>query len=370
MRLFGILMYILNNLFNPNLKMKRLFLIFLFITSVAFTPGLTKKVSAQKTVNFNFDDFGEVTELKGEKLNLKHPLMNPLIIILSDTLLFIKNDKANPAVDVISLNSGKTIASFCRRGRGPGELVAPFTVQYIEDDKSFLVQDIIGRKVVYYDLDLILADAPKKYTRSVSFKDTTWVRKVVEVKGGNLFCNLIGHEDGYMNCILTQGGEVVKFLDKYPEIDLPFNPEEGSNIFGPLIGISSSRDKVIMPDNNSALISIYNTTGNKIIEFKGPDYKELDLIYKNGRTSLTNRNNCTYNHPSSNSSSFMIPYDGTKYKYAHSPAYHIFHLGFDGSLIEHFKITPSVTNIAVDWENKIIYGINKDLEPCIYKYEF
>ena len=351
--------------------MKRLFLIFLFITSVAFTPGLTKKVSAQKTINFSFDDFKKVTELKGEKLKLEDPLMNPLGIILSDTLLFIRNDKANPAVNVISLNSGKTISQFCRRGRGPGELVAPFTVQYIDEDKKFLVQDLIGDKIVFYDLNLILPDAPKKYTKSLSFnRDIVWVRKVVEVKGGNLFCNLIGHEDGYMNCILTPKGEVVKFLDKYPEIDLPFNPEEGSNIFGPLIGISSSRDKVIMPYIHSDLISVYNSTGDKIIEFKGPDYKELDLIHKNGRTSITNRNNCTYNHPSSNSSSFMIPYDGTKYKYAHSPAYHIFHLGFDGSLIEHFKITPSVTNIAVDWEKSIIYGINKDIEPCIYKYEF
>ncbi len=351
--------------------MKRLFFIHAFTIWIILISGIIKSIHAQKTITFSFDDFENVSELKGEKLNLEDALKNPLGIIISDTLLFVINDKADPAVDVISINSGKTISQFCKRGRGPGELVAPFTVQYIEEKKKFLVQDIVGRKVVFFDLDLILADAAKTDTKSVPFnRNDVWVRKVVEVKGGNLFCNLIGHKDGYMNCLLTPEGELIRFLDKYPKIDLPFNPEEGSNIFGSLIGISSSRDKVIMPYNDSDLISVYNTKGDKIIEFKGPVYKELDLIYKNGRTSLTNRNNCTYNHPCANSESFMISYDGTKYRYAHSPAFHIFHFGFDGSLLQRFKTDYSVTNIAVDWVNRIIYGINKDLEPCIYKFKF
>ncbi|WP_303921322.1 6-bladed beta-propeller [Draconibacterium sediminis] len=332
--------------------------------------GTSAKTNAQKTINFEIDDFNEVIELKGEKLHLEDPLMNPLEIIISDTLMFLKNDKANPAVDVISLNSGKIISQFCKRGRGPGELVSPFCIQYIENEKRILVQDIIGRKIVFFDLDMILANAPKKYTRSITFKNETWVRKVMELEGGNLFCNLIGHKDGYMNCLLTRDGELIKFLDTYPEIDFPFNPEEGSNIFGSRLAISSDRNRVIMPYLHSDRISIYNAAGDKTIEFQGPDYKDLDLIFKNGRTAITNKNACTYNLPSSNSESFMIPYDGTRYKFAHSPAYHIFHFGFDGSLLQHFKLDHSVTNIAVDWENNIIYGINKDLEPCIYKFNF
>lgn len=354
------------NVFSYFLSTKFIFL------SLFLSLGLfLKDAGAQKVINFEIDDFETVIELKGEIFKLESPLMDPLDIILSDSLLFVRNKNTEMAVDVISLNSGKTIAKFGKKGRGPGELVAPFYVQYIDDEKEIIIQDLVGEKVVYYDLDLVLADAPKKYSNTVSFnRDIVWVRKVVEVKGGNLFCNLIGHKDGYMNCILTQEGDLVKFLDKYPKIDVPFNPEEGSNIFGPLIGISSSLEKIIMPYTDSGLISIYSSTGNKILEFKGPNYKEPDVIYENGKAYLTSRNNCTYNHPCANDKSFMISYDGTKYKYAHSPAYHIFHFGFDGSLLQHFKLDQSVTNIAVDWDNRIIYGINKDLEPCIYKFKF
>jgi len=351
--------------------MKNSFFILIFIiSSAAFISGSIKNLSAQKIINFKIDDFEEVVELTGEKLNIKNSLMNPIEIILFDSLLFLKNDITNPSVDVISLNSGETISSFCKRGRGPGELVSPFCIQFVETGKEIMVQDFAAKKVVFYDLNLILSNASQKYTHSVSFSDSVRVRKVALIEGGIFFCNLLGHEDGYMNCILNSDGELVRFLDKYPKVDVPFNPIVGANIFGPRIGTFPSLDKIIMPYMHSDLISIYSSSGNKIIEFKGPYYKELDLIYKNGRTSLTSQNNCTYNLPCANNKSFMIPYDGTKYKYAHSPAYHIFHFDFDGSLLQHFKLDQSVTNIAVDWENRIIYGINKDLEPCIYKFKF
>lgn len=100
--------------------MIRLYFISLFIISTLFISGTIQKVKAQKIIDFSLDDFKEVMELKGEKLNLEEPLMNPLGIILSDTLLFVRNKGASPAVDVISLNSGKVISRFCRRGRGPG----------------------------------------------------------------------------------------------------------------------------------------------------------------------------------------------------------------------------------------------------------
>ncbi|KJF45679.1 6-bladed beta-propeller [Draconibacterium sediminis] len=348
--------------------MKKLF--FLILISVIFTTNTTKTANAQKTVNFSFDDFEEVIELKGEKLNLKDPLMNPWRIILSDTLLFVRNTGVSPNLDVISLNSGKTISKFCNLGRGPGEVIGPFDTQYIDNEKKCMIEDAAGQKVVFYDLDQILKDAPKKYSKVVHFKDSIMVHRVVKLKDGNFFCNLIGHKDGYMNCLLSPEGELVKFLDKYPKIKFPFNPEEGVNIFGPRLGVSSSLDKIIMPYDYSGLISVYSYTGEKILEFKGPDYEELDLVYRNGSTSLTTRNISTYNFPCANSESFMVPYDGTINKYNESRAFQIFHFGFDGSLLHHFKLDHSVTNIAVDWENQIIYGTNLDLEPCIYKFRF
>ncbi|WP_167619157.1 hypothetical protein [Maribellus sediminis] len=348
---------------NPIYTITRTILVILLL-------GTSAKTNAQKTINFEIADFNEVIELKGEKLHLEDPLMDPTGIILSDTLFFISNKGTDLAVDVISINSGKTISRFCKNGRGPGELIGPFSKQYNYEEKDFMIEDAVGQKIVFYDLDMILADAPKKYNKVVHFKDSVMVHRVVKLKDGNFFCNLIGHKDGYMNCLLSSEGELVKFLDKYPKIKFPFNPEEGVNIFGPRLGISSSLDKVIMPYDYSGLISVYSYTGEKILEFIGPDYKELDLVYRNGSTSLTTRNISTYNFPCSNSESFMVPYCGDNIRSAHTPAYHIFHFGFDGSILQHFKLDHFVTDIAVDWENNIIYGINLDLEPCIYKFKF
>ncbi len=351
-------------------KMTRIFITVVFITSASFLLCTTKNAQAQKTINFEIDDFEEVMEIEGEKIYLKSPLMNPSLILFHDTLLFIKNSDISPAIDVISINSGKTIARFCKKGRGPGELIAPFCIQYLEDEKTIMVQDVSGRKLVFYDLDLVLADAPKKYTKTVNFSEDVFVRKLYVVEGGNYFCNLMGNDDGYMNCLISPEGEIIKFLDKYPKLDVPFNPALGSNIFGPLVSGASSRDKVIMAYSYNKRICIYEASGDMLTEIKGPDYKKLDVVYENGRNYLTSRNNRAYGLACSNSESFMIPFNGNRRIYAFSPANHIFHFGLDGKLLQHLKVEPSVVNIAVDWEKRIIYGINQDLEPCIYKYKF
>ena len=129
------------------------------VAGVLLILSTNMDVNAQNTVQFEIDDFEEVIELKGEKIYLKDPLMDPLGFILSDTLFFVR-DKSSPAVYVISLNSGKTISNFCQRGRGPGELIGPFGMQYFKDERKFMIQDAI-------------VENPLKLTTLLRFKLTT-----------------------------------------------------------------------------------------------------------------------------------------------------------------------------------------------------
>lgn len=325
---------------------------------------------AQLLVKFTMNDFDKVLELKGEKVVLENPLMNPYEILLLDTLLFVKNIQVSPAVDVINLNTGKTISQFCKKGKGPGELIAPFCIQLLKEDNEIMVQDIQGKKIVFYDIGLILNNTPKKDIRTIHLDKSTLIRKLVVLDNGNLFCNLIGHANGYMNALFNSEGALINYLDKYPELNISFNPTMGSNLFATNIGTSYNCNKIILPYTYSKQIDIYDKCGNKTIAFKGPDYKDLDVVNHKGRASITSNNNRAYNIPCVNTKSFMIPYSGEKRKYAFSPASHIFHFSFEGKLIQHIKLSPSVTEIAVDWENGIIYGVNKNLEPTLYKYNF
>jgi hypothetical protein len=327
---------------------------------------------AQISKNFKINDFSEKVELKGEKLRITDELLNPGNLLLIDSLLIIQNLKTSPAFDVVNFKTGKIIGRFCSRGRGPGELVAPFVFQYIDETREIMVQDIQGKKLVFFGLDLVLKNAAVKYTRTVTLDNEILVRKINMVHNGNFFCDLIGHEDGYMNCLIDSNGKLVRFLNKYPKTDFQFNPVVGSNIFNFHIGTTSDRKHIITPASFSDRIDIYNVDGKTITHITGPNFKKPDVARGANGVSLTGKNNQAYSIPSANNNSFMVPYKGSPYRITdpHSHTKQLFWIGLNGDLLKHFEVSPSVSRIAVDWEKRIIYGLNAEMEPAIYMYKY
>jgi hypothetical protein len=346
---------------------KKISSIILFIFIII---GLNQIISAQQTVRFTLNDFPINKELIGEKVNLKKPLKNPHELLLIDSLLIVRNINCSPAFDIFNLNTGELKSQFCLRGRGPGELIAPFSFQFIEETNEIMVQDIQGKKLVFFDLDSILLNAPKKFTKTISLDKDVLVRKIKQVKGGDFFCDLIGHKDSYMNCLLNKEGDLIRLLEKYPKTNIPYNPLLGSNLFGVNIGVSQGNKVIILPYIYSDKIDIYDYKGNFITEFVGPNYKNLDITQGVNGATITSRNKLAFNIPQANCDLFLVPYSGTKYRYSSTSANHILSFDFTGKLLQRFIVSPSVTEIAIDWEKKIIYSVNKELEPTLYKYKF
>jgi hypothetical protein len=327
-------------------------------------------ISAQQTIHFTLNDFPIKKELIGEKINLKKPLKNPHELLLIDSLLIVRNINSSPAFDIFNLNTGELASQFCLRGRGPGELIAPFSFQFIEETNEIMVQDIQGKKLVFFDLDSILANASKKFTKTIALDEDVLIRKIKQVKGDNFFCDLIGHKDSYMNCLLNKQGDLIRLLERYPIIDIPYNPLLGSNLFGVNIGTSQGNEVIILPYIYSDKIDIYDYKGNFITQLIGPNYKNLDIVQGVNGATLTSENKLAFNIPQANYDSFFVPYSGTKYKYSSTSVDHILSFDFTGNTLQHYKVSPSITEIAVDWKKKIIYSVNKELEPTLYKYKF
>ncbi len=326
--------------------------------------------NAQKTVEFEISDFQEYTELKGEAVKLEDPLKDPYEIVLIDSLLFLKSPNESPSIDVINLKTGKMVSSFCIRGRGPGELITPFCIQHIRSDNEIMVQDLQGKKLVFFNLDLIIKDKPNKFSRTVTLDSKVLVSKVLRLEGNNYFCNLIGNKDGYMNCLMDEKGNLIRFLEKFPDAGFTYNPLFASNLFPTDIGISDNNKMSVLAYRYSARIDVFNEKGKLVLKLIGPDFKKLDVVPKGSIKALTYKNNRIYNIPCCNNNFFMVPYSGQRIKYSHSPANDILCFDFNGNLLKHFHVSPAVTEIVVDWENRIIYSINKDMEPTLYKYKF
>ncbi|WP_167619160.1 BF3164 family lipoprotein [Maribellus sediminis] len=348
--------------------MRQLF--FTLLISATVLMNTTKLVNAQKTVNFEIDDFKEVIELKGEKLELKKPLRYPYEILLADTFLIVKNQNSSPAIDVFNLNNGELINQFCMRGRGPEELISPFSIQYIANTKRIMVQDFHGKKIVFYDLKSVVANSKKTILSTINISSEISARKIVVKQDGSFFCNLMGNPDYYMNCLLDQKGNFIKYLSKYPEIDTKYDPALGSNIFATNIGISNTGEYVVVPYRYSNKISIFNPDNEQVVNIIGPNFTKLHFVNKNNMPVLTSKNKCAYNIPSCGEKMFMVPYSGKPLAGEFNKAEHLFCFDYDGNVLKHFVVSPRITEIAVDWKNKIIYGANVDAEPTIYRFKF
>lgn len=347
------------------MNFKYLFLI-LFIEVTCLQVPL--RIVAQKRTSFTLNDFSKATILTGEEVGLNTPLKNPYEIILIDSLLLVKNFQTNPAVDVFNLNTGKLISSFCKLGRGPGELITPFCIQYIKEKNEIMIQDAVDKKVVFFDLDLILNDAPTKFTRVVRLDEKVLVRKLMQLKGGNFFCDLIGDKDGYMNCLIDSTGKFVRYLGNYPVTDFKFDFRTGSNIFPTNIGGSSSN--VIVSYRNTDRIDVYNLDDDQKVFITGPYFKKPHVSEGLNGVTLTGKNKEAYNIPCAGDKYFMIPYRGKEYEYPFTAADHIFCIDYSGNCLSRYTVSPSVTEIAVDWDKRIIFSINMDKEPTLFKYTF
>ncbi|WP_175552580.1 BF3164 family lipoprotein [Tangfeifania diversioriginum] len=332
---------------------------------------LSFNVCAQKEVNFDLDDFPKTRSLKGEKITFDLPLMNPWKMELADSLLFFLGSGTEDAIDVYNLNTREKVTQFCRRGRGPGEMIFPFLVQYIQNSDDVVVHDLNGKKVIVYSLKKILGRNPNNYSKVVKV-DSLYPRKLVKISDDRFFATLIGHPDAYMNCLLDADGNVVKMLNKFPDPGMENNNTLASNLYQTNICVSPDLSKVILSYAAWKWIEIFNDHGECITKFSGPDFKEPNFVRqgKNGLV-LTTNNSLSYWDAEPNNRSFMIPYSGEKVKISGSNFYkYALHLAYDGELICKYTFDPVVLDIQIDWEKRIIYGLNLELEPEVYKYHF
>lgn len=332
---------------------------------------LSFNVCAQKEVNFDLDDFPKTQALKGERIAFDPPLMDPWKMELADSLLLFWGGGTENAVDVYNLNTRKKITQFCKRGRGPGEMIFPFSIQYIQNSDNVVVHDLNGKKVIVYSLKKIMDKNPNNYLKIIKI-DSVYPRKLVKISDDLFFTTLIGHPDAYMNCLLDMEGNVVKMLNKFPDPGMENNNDLASNLYQTNISASPDLSKVILSYAYWRWIEIFNDNGECITKFTGPDFTEPSFVRqgKNGLV-LTMGNSVAYCYAETNNDDFMIPYSGEKVKMGGSNFYkYALHLGYNGELICKYTFDPVVLDIQIDWEKRIIYGLNLELEPGVYKYHF
>jgi hypothetical protein len=276
------------------------------------------------------------------------------------------NDNVPVYFDLLSLKTGKIIKSFGVKGRGPGELILPFSVFYNASERHIVVYDITARNIVVYSLDAILSGTD--YLVSQVRVDDCYPTRVYP-KDDKLLATLIGSEEGNGLAVLNYDGSLIKTFAQYPEIGLKYNKRIASNLFQIFSGAYNNYS--VNAYAYWSRIDVYIDYDHSLI-LEGPDYNDLHVVPNGDDAQITSYNNKAYGLPIMGHSGFMIDYTGVSIYEEGDQTGSIFLFGYKGELIHNYSITPKIKkcSLEVDWDNRYIYAIVSEPEPGIVRFTF
>lgn len=321
----------------------------------------------QNILSYKYEEItGE--ELKGRFIETDE-LINPTYLIFVDSMLIIRNYQTEYHFDMLCLKNGHIISKFCRKGRGPGEIIYPNNFQVISEKKRFIAYDVNFRKMNIYNFSAIRENKPTNYISSFKV-DSVYAKYILLLEDGKYLCPLIGDKIGHKFCMLTSDGKFLRMVGMLPDIGVSFPTILSSNIFDYWVGINENRNRIILAYDHWDRLEVINTSGEIETIIHGPEFKKTPEFKVRGQNiSVTRNNPLAYCSPCLTEKSFLVLYSGNSLGSTRSYNTAI-HFDYTGKLLKKYNLKPSVKRIAVDWKNRIIYGISNQPEPVLVEYIF
>jgi len=305
-------------------------------------------------------------------------LLSPFYMYYYDDYILIHNDQTEEYhYDILDVKTGKIISRFCKKGRGPGEVIFPKSIQILPERNEVLVYDLNAKKVNFYSLDKIMAFNTNNFIRSFRV-DSAYPIRVILLQNDCYLGPLVGDDKGYKYCRLDEKGSYIENTTLLPDIGKNYPTIVSGNLFNYRAETNRSRDKIVMAYDHWDRIDVMDDVIRlHEIEIEGPKHKIPD-IFVNGQNMTIDGNSAIYAYqsPSVGDDSFFVLYSGDSVydskRRKKNPRIYKYALQFDfsGNLLNTYHLDPAAHLISVDWDANIIYGINMELEPTLIKYKF
>lgn len=207
-------------------------------------------------------EYKPTIHLKGKLLNNNFMFSNPAEMFVIDSLLIIHDSqKQDYCFHIFSVNTGRYIKSFGAKGRGPGEVLFPESMNYSENRKVVTTYDSNLRKIVLYNISSILNNRKYSFTEIQITNSPNFVYQALPYK--NNF--ILRGSDSKMRFGIMDTLQNVKFC--YTE--MPFivsDNEENMAILNyvPQCAISPNGEKMILSTYIGSIFEILNVSENKI----------------------------------------------------------------------------------------------------------
>ena len=321
-------------------------------------------------VLFFFEDFKTTTRLNAATIEFDEPIMLPLFLVKSDSLLIVNNIKSNNMLYIYNVNSMKKVGEFISWGSGPNDLLRIKNMQLVDSD--LYVTDNLKKVIYKYNVNDF-------HTLTDNIVPT---QKVI-IKN-DLFLNLAYTDNGYVSTAMNPDNKRLVFYNsrgeqefsagEYPYFGEKLNSRAILDGFNSFIAVGHQCKRIYLFGMNTDLIEIYDFQGMLIKRIHGPEQlfpQVKEILSNDGRRISTSKSKCAFFCPIIVDNEIFVAYSGKPQEINNEVAtiQHIFVFDMDCNPIRRYELSKPIVSFTVDTEMKNIYATSNIPEYHMVLFE-
>lgn len=318
------------------------------------------------------DLFSSKKELIGEEVQIPNlHIGNPGDAISMDSLLIISDMADEKFLHIIDIKNKKSIGKFGRRGRGPGELITPSSLQRV-DEKNISLYDPNLKKLFIYNIDSLIEEEDYLPHEMIDFKDKGYKNtKVYLLNGSSLFLSIGLFDDGRYALFDSDGGLIQKKFS-FPDDNLKMESEHLPWVYQGNIVIKASYDKFVFNTFDGGILEICEIKNNDLIKIKDIHAFFPRYSASSGEVRMDKDNKRGFIHTSTGENKIFALYSGKSFEeYGRSffPGENILSFDWNGTPLTHYVTENSLKLITFNEMTGELFGIEMEVEPRILKFK-
>lgn len=311
--------------------------------------------------------------LKGETLEFDDVYV-PANIYVKDSILFVVNLKKKHLLTCYNLNDLSKIGDFISFGSGPGECLGIKSLQFKADE--VWVFDQQQRKLQVYSMNQFLQAGKAEIKKSITIQDG--VLNGVVVVNDKLFANSLAATDARFS-IYDMTGKFLEHKGNVPDFGIEQTDLEKWESFFCNMVVNPDLERIFVSYVQTDLVEIYDTKGTLLQRMHGPDCffpmkKEKEIMGGQRKvSSIVGETRDAYFYPVACGNEIWTLYSGKAFNPENYSDYlmdKIIVFNWDGKPLRMYRLDMPIYTLAVDGQNRMIYGVSETPDLSIVRFKY
>ncbi len=337
-----------------------------FLLIIATSISLFSCTSIKKTEDnlhrVSYNDFGEITKLKGHIFELDS-VWKPERIYSIDSLICLTDRTCDYIVQIFSKKNKTLIGKNIPYGIGPNEKLSCWTMQ------------ITGNKVYTFDLqvcDLSEFDKNDFFSKNGIYHKTAitinGATDILALNNGKFVAFEFDNEDSWLSLFDSTGVRENVYVD-FPKIDIDqsLTKFQTRQFFETRLYYNSKNDRIFVTYPYTDLFEIYDSNLKRLHCIYGPEQFPPNLVIKSNRIGITDNTKFSSVCSCMTDNYIWVLYYGTNDP---TNADKVLVFDYQGNPHIIYQLDFPIHGIAVDETEKAIYGIADNPERCIMVFNY